>query len=354
MTLAVQEAQKDDAQPDGSTDKSELPIQQSSASVPAHRTADQDAEGGAELEQHSTSTSSARKRPADETSPLPRPKHKRKKRHCCDAEEDMMQSDAELGAMEEHMTTEVNQEFDANRTTDTTTHEDGKPVRVSKGRDWTPEEDKTIKSYSKSGKTHGQIAAELNQGPSTSQVKVNQVRERIEKLTLVEKAAPYAEAEQAMIISGAQLGKSASEIAAEVNKEFHNDRSTDAISRQKKILMGPDFESGHPEWSPSELSHLRTIVSSGEHIPTAVESWVEQTDFKRTPDAVVARLKLIAAETAVPWTDEEDAALMAACEGLDKTRPMTEAFKSATETKRTDKDNIQRIEYLGLRCVICS
>ncbi|KAI1187804.1 hypothetical protein F5B17DRAFT_430144 [Nemania serpens] len=82
MTLAIQEAQKDHAQPDGSADKSELPIQQSSAS-------------------HSTSTSSARKRPADETSPLPRPKHKRKKRHCRDAEDDMMQSDAELGAMEE-------------------------------------------------------------------------------------------------------------------------------------------------------------------------------------------------------------------------------------------------------------
>lgn len=112
--------------------------------------------------------------------------------------------------------------------------------------------------------------------------------------------------------------------------------------------MGPDFESGHPEWSPSELSHLRTIASSGEHIPTAVKSWVEQTGSKRTPDAVVARLKLIAAETAVPWTGEEDAALMTACEGLDKTRPMTEAFKSATETKRTDKDIIQRIEYLGL------
>lgn len=130
-----------------------------------------------------------------------------------------------------------------------------------------------------------------------------------------------------MIISGAQLRKFASEIAAEVNKEFHNDRSTNAISRQRKILMGPDFESGHPEWSPSELSRLRTIVSSGEHIPTAVKSWVEQTGSKRTPDAVVARLMLIAAETAAHWTDEEDAALMTACEGLDKTRPMTEVFK---------------------------
>ncbi|KAL7959468.1 hypothetical protein V8C34DRAFT_322934 [Trichoderma compactum] len=69
---------------------------------------------------------------------------------------------------------------------------------------------------------------------------------------------------------------------------------------------------------------------------------------KKTLDAVVARLELIAAETAVPWTDEEDAALMTAREGLDKTRPMTEAFKSATETKRTDKDIIQRIEYLDL------
>ncbi|KAM0256111.1 hypothetical protein ACHAQJ_005198 [Trichoderma viride] len=215
-------------------------------------------------------------------------------------EDDMMQSDAELGAMEEQMTTEVNQEFDTDRTTDTTTHEDGKPVHVSKRRDWTPEEDKTMKSYFKSGKTqqqiatevhqesdidrtqsaiykrvgqlmrrleqrawtpkedetiklglelrktHGQIAAELNQGPSTSQVKVDQVRERIEELRLVKKAAPYTEAEQAMIILGAQLGKSASEIAAEVNKEFHNDRSTNAISRQRKILMGPDFE----VWAP--------------------------------------------------------------------------------------------------------
>ncbi|KAL7947249.1 hypothetical protein V8C42DRAFT_280666 [Trichoderma barbatum] len=402
MTLAIQEAQKDDAQPDGSADKSELPIQQSSASMPSHGTDGQVAEGDAELEQHSTSTSSARKRPADETSPLPRPKHKRKKRHCRDAEDDMMQSDAELGAMEEQMTTEVNQESDTDCTMDTTTHEDGKPVHVSKRRDWTPEEDKTIKSYFKSGKTqqqiaaevhqesdidrtqsaiykrvgqlmrrleqrawtpredetiklglelrktHGQIAAELNQGPSTSQVKADQVRERIEELRLVKKAALYTEAEQAMIISGAQLGKSASEIAAEVNKEFHNDRSTNAILRQRNILMGPDFESGHPEWSPSELSHLRTIVSSGEHIPTAVKSWVEQTGSKRTLDAVAARLKLIAAETAVPWTDEEDAALMTACEGLDKTRPMTEAFKSTTETKRTDKDIIQRIEYLGL------
>lgn len=167
-------------------------------------------------------------------------------------------------------------------------------------------------------------------------------------MRLVKKAAPYTEAEQAMIILRAQLGKSASEIAAEVNKEFHNDRSTNAISRQRKILMGPDFESGNPGWSPSEPSHLRTIVSSGEHIPTAVKSWVEQTGSKRTPDAVVARLKLIAAETAVPWTDEEDAALMTACEGLDTTRPMTEAFKSATETKRTDKDIIQKIKYLGL------
>jgi hypothetical protein len=73
-------------------------------------------------------------------------------------------------------------------------------------------------------------------------------------------------------------------------------------------------------------------VSSGEHIPTAVKSRVEQTGSQRTPDAVVARLKLIAAERAVPWTDEEDAALMTLFEGLDKTRPMTEAFKSATET----------------------
>lgn len=48
-------------------------------------------------------------------------------------------------------------------------------------------------------------------------------------MRLVKKAAPYTEAERAMIISGAQLGKSASEIAAEVNKEFHNDRSTNAI-----------------------------------------------------------------------------------------------------------------------------
>ncbi|KAK0766288.1 hypothetical protein N5P37_000008 [Trichoderma harzianum] len=79
MTLAIQEAQKDDAQPGGSADKSELPIQQSSASVPSHGTTGQDAEGDAELEQHSTCTSSARKRPADETSPLSRPKHKRKK-----------------------------------------------------------------------------------------------------------------------------------------------------------------------------------------------------------------------------------------------------------------------------------
>ncbi|PNP44027.1 hypothetical protein TGAMA5MH_04312 [Trichoderma gamsii] len=150
-----------------------------------------------------------------------------------------------------------------------------------------------------------------------------------------------------MIILGAQLGKSASEIAAEVNKEFHNDRSTNAISRQKDS-DGARFRVWAPEWSPSEFIHLRTIVSSGEHIPTAVKSWVEQTGSKRTPDVVVARLKLIAAETAVPWTDEEDAALMTACEGLDTTRPMTEAFKSATETKRTDKDIIQRIEYLSL------
>ncbi|KAI0970683.1 hypothetical protein F4678DRAFT_115332 [Xylaria arbuscula] len=163
MTLAIQEAQKDDAQPDGSADKSELPIQQSSASVPSHGTASQDAEGDAELEQHSTSTSSARKRPADETLSLPRAKHKRKKRHCRDAEDDMMQSDAELGAMEEQMTTKVNQECDTDRTTDTTTHEDGKPVHVSKRRDWTPEEDKTIKSYFKSGKTQQQIAAEVHQ-----------------------------------------------------------------------------------------------------------------------------------------------------------------------------------------------
>lgn len=77
---------------------------------------------------------------------------------------------------------------------------------------------------------------------------------RIEELRLVKKAAPYTEAEQAMIISDAQLGKSASEIAAEVNKEFHNDQSTNAISRQRKIPMGPDFESGHPEWSSSDLA----------------------------------------------------------------------------------------------------
>ncbi|KAH0522593.1 hypothetical protein TsFJ059_006418 [Trichoderma semiorbis] len=356
MALAIQEAQKDDAQPGGSADKSELPIQQSSASMPSHGTTGQDAEGDAELEQHSTCTSSARKRPADETSPLSRPKHKRKKRHCRDTEDDMMQSDAELGAIEQQMTTEVNQEFDTDHTTDTTTYEDGKPVHVSKRRHWTPEEDKTIKSYFKSEKTQQHIAAEVHQEsdidrtqrPSTSQVKGDQVRERIEELGLVKKAAPYTEAEQAMIILGAQLGKSASEIAAEVNKEFHNDRTTNAISTQRKILMGPDFESRHPTWSPSELSHLRTIVSSGEHIPTAVKSWLEQTGSKRTLDAAVARLKLTAAETTVPWTDEEDAALMTACEGLDKTRLMTEAFKSATETKRTDKDIILRIEYLGL------
>ncbi|KAL7928690.1 hypothetical protein V8C35DRAFT_317530 [Trichoderma chlorosporum] len=69
----------------------------------------------------------------------------------------------------------------------------------------------------------------------------------------VKKAAPYTEAEQAVIISGAQLGRSASEIAAEVNQKFHNDWSTNAISRRRKVLMGPDFESGHPERSPSEL-----------------------------------------------------------------------------------------------------
>ncbi|UKZ61079.1 uncharacterized protein TrAtP1_002351 [Trichoderma atroviride] len=44
MTLAIQEAQKDDAQPNGSVDKSELPIQQGSASVPSYGTAGQDAE----------------------------------------------------------------------------------------------------------------------------------------------------------------------------------------------------------------------------------------------------------------------------------------------------------------------
>ncbi|KAM0555058.1 hypothetical protein ACHAPJ_006407 [Fusarium lateritium] len=159
---SIQEAQKDDAQPDGSAGKSELPIQQSSASVPSHGTAGQVVEGDAELEQHSTSTSSARKRPVDETSPLPRPKNKRKKRHCRDAEDDMMQSDAELGAMEEQMTTEVDQVFDTERTTDMTAHEDGKPVHVSKRRDWTPEEDKTIKSYFKSGKTQQQIAVEVH------------------------------------------------------------------------------------------------------------------------------------------------------------------------------------------------
>ncbi|KAF5017890.1 hypothetical protein F66182_10148 [Fusarium sp. NRRL 66182] len=209
MALVTQEAQKDDAQPVSSADKSELPIQQSSAPVPSHGTAGQDAEGDAELEQHSTCTSWVRKRPADETSPLPRSKHKRKKRHCRDAEDDMLQSDA-------------------------------------------------------------------------------------------------------------------------------------------KIPMRPDFESGHPEWSHSDLSHLRTIVSSGEHIPTAVKSWVEQTGSKRTRDAMVACLKLNVTETAVLWIDEEDAALMTACEGLDKTRPMTEAFKAATETKRTEKDTIQRTEYVGL------
>jgi hypothetical protein len=51
------------------------------------------------------------------------------------------------------LTTEVNQEFDTDGTTDTTTYEDGKPVHVSQRRDWTPEEHKTIKSYFKSGKT---------------------------------------------------------------------------------------------------------------------------------------------------------------------------------------------------------
>ncbi|PNP44026.1 hypothetical protein TGAMA5MH_04311 [Trichoderma gamsii] len=175
------------AQPDGSADKSELPVQQSSPSVPSHGTAGQDAEGDAELEQHSTSTSSARKRPADETSPLPRPKHKRKKRHCCDAEDDMMQSDAELGAMEEQITTEVNQKFDTDRTTDTTTHEDGKPVHVSKRWDWTPEEDKTIKSYFKSGKTQQQVAAEVHQESdidrtqSTIYKRVGQLMRRLEQ-----------------------------------------------------------------------------------------------------------------------------------------------------------------------------
>ncbi|UKZ61078.1 uncharacterized protein TrAtP1_002350 [Trichoderma atroviride] len=68
----------------------------------------------------------------------------------------MMQSD-ELGAMEEQMTTEVKQKFDTDRTTDTTSHEDGKPVHVSKRRDWTPEEDTTIKSYFKSGKRQQQL-----------------------------------------------------------------------------------------------------------------------------------------------------------------------------------------------------
>lgn len=239
MTLAIQEAQKDDAQPDGSADKSELPIQQSSASAPSYRTAGQDAEGM--LNSNSIRLLPRRRENDRPMEPrlCPGRSTSARKRHCRDAEDNMMQSDAELGAMEEQMTTEV-------------------------------------------------------------------------------------------------------------NKGFHNDRSTNAISRQRKILMGPDFESGHPKWSSSELSHLRTIVSSGEHIPTTVKSWAEQTGSKRTPDAVVARLKLIAAEAAVPWTDEEDAALMIACEGLDKKRPMTEAFKSATETKRTDKDIIQRIEYLGL------
>ncbi|KAI8628138.1 hypothetical protein F5Y19DRAFT_465442 [Xylariaceae sp. FL1651] len=44
-------------------------------------------------------------------------------------------SDAELGEMEEQMTAEVNQEYDTDLTTDTTTHEDSKLVHVSKRRD---------------------------------------------------------------------------------------------------------------------------------------------------------------------------------------------------------------------------
>lgn len=71
-------------------------------------------------------------------------------------------------------------------------------MRRLEQRAWTPKDDETIKLGLELRKTHGQIAAELNQGPSTSQVKVDQVRERIEELRLVKKAAPYTEAEQAM------------------------------------------------------------------------------------------------------------------------------------------------------------
>ncbi|KAJ4267707.1 hypothetical protein NW762_003821 [Fusarium torreyae] len=192
-------------------------------------------------------------------------------------------------------------------------------MRVSKHQDWTPEEDKTIKSYFKSEKTQQQIAVELNQGSSTSQVKVDQIRERTEELRLVEKAAPYTEAEQTMIVSGAQLWE-----------------ISQGDCSRKKTSDGVLFRVWAPGMESFGAQSLPDYCEFGEHITTAVKSWVEQTGSKRTTDAVVARLNLTAAETAVLWTDEEDAALM------------TEALKSATETTRTDKDIIQRIEYLGL------
>lgn len=47
-------------------------------------------------------------------------------------------------------------------------------MRRLEQRAWTPKEDETIKLGLELRKTHGQIAAELNQGPSsTSQVKVD-------------------------------------------------------------------------------------------------------------------------------------------------------------------------------------
>ncbi|KAL6815420.1 hypothetical protein GGI42DRAFT_107313 [Trichoderma sp. SZMC 28013] len=116
ITLAIQEAQKDDAQPDGSADKSELPIQQSSASVPSHETAGQDAEGDAELEQHSTT----------------------------EVEQAMIKSVARPGKSASEIVAGVNKEFHNDRSTDAKITR----LRLSKGsqKRWTCKESEFLET----------------------------------------------------------------------------------------------------------------------------------------------------------------------------------------------------------------
>ncbi|KAJ3522671.1 hypothetical protein NM208_g10166 [Fusarium decemcellulare] len=76
--------------------------------------------------------------------------------------------------------------------------------------------------------------------------------------------------------------------------------------------------------------------------------WIEETKSDRTLQAVLNRLRRMAADSNILWTNEEDEALKTACGTNDELPAKISGLRSANNTERSDLDIIQRIIYLGL------